>query len=40
MKKIVVAGLLGLSSYLFGDVNAVVSVVPEQTFLKRLVGIK
>lgn len=40
MKKIVVAGLLGLSSYLFADVNAVVSVVPEQTFLKAIGGDK
>ena len=40
MKKIVIAGLLGLGSFLFADVNAVVSIVPEQTFLKAIGGDK
>ena len=40
MKKAIVAGLLGISSYLFADVNAVVSIIPEQTFVKAIGGDK
>lgn len=40
LKKIILSGLLGASSLLFADVNAVVSVVPEQTFLKAIGGDK
>jgi zinc transport system substrate-binding protein len=40
LKKIILSGLLGVSSFLFANVNAVVSVVPEQTFLQAIGGDK
>ncbi len=39
-KKIVMIGLLGATSFLFANVNTVVSVVPEQTFVKAIGGDK
>jgi zinc transport system substrate-binding protein len=39
-KKIILSGLIGASSFLFANVNAVVSIVPEQTFLKAIGGDK
>ncbi len=40
LKKIILSGLIGASSLLFADVNAVVSILPEQTFLKAIGGDK
>ena len=40
MKKLILAGLLGFCSYTFANVNAVVSILPQQTFLKAIGGNK
>jgi len=40
LKKIILSGLIGACSFIYGDVNAVVSILPQQTFLKAIGGDK
>lgn len=40
LKKIILSVLIGASSFLFADLNVVVSIAPEQTFLKAIGGDK
>ena len=40
MKKLVLTALVGLSSFAYANVNAIVSIVPQQTFLKKIGGDK
>ena len=40
MKKLFLTALVGLSSFAYANVNAIVSIVPQQTFLKKIGGDK
>jgi len=40
MKKLLLTALIGLSSFTYANVNAVVSILPQQTFLKKIGGDK
>ena len=40
LKKILIIGIMGISNLMFGNVNAVVSVVPQETFVKAIGGDK
>ncbi len=40
MIKLILVGLITLSSYTYANVNAVVSILPQQTFLKAIGGDK
>jgi len=39
-KKLVISGLIGVYSFLYANVNAVVSILPEETFVKAIGGDK
>ncbi|MGB5867109.1 MAG: zinc ABC transporter substrate-binding protein [Arcobacteraceae bacterium] len=36
MKKLIVTALLGLTTFTYANVNAVVSILPQETFLKKI----
>lgn len=40
MKKLILASLIGLGSFAYANVNAVVSILPQKTFLKQIGGDK
>lgn len=40
MKKLLLTALIGLSSFTYANVNAVVSILPQQTFLQKIGGNK
>lgn len=40
MKKLLLTALIGLGSFTYANVNAVVSILPQQTFLKKIGGDK
>lgn len=40
LKKIVLSGLLGAGSFLYANVNVVVSILPQQTFVEKIGGDK
>jgi zinc transport system substrate-binding protein len=40
MLKLVIIGLIGLSSFLYANINVVVSIVPQQTFVEKIGGTK
>jgi len=40
MKKILLTALIGVCSFTYANVNAVVSILPQQTFLKKIGGDK
>ena len=40
MKKVLLSVMIGLTSFAYANVNAVVSILPQQTFLKKIGGEK
>lgn len=40
MKKLIISALLGLTTFTYANVNAVVSILPQKTFLKSIGGDK
>jgi len=40
MKKLLLTIIIGMSSYLYANINAVVSILPQQTFLQKIGGDK
>jgi zinc transport system substrate-binding protein len=40
LKKIMISAMIGMSSFAYANVNAIVSIVPQQTFVKAIGGDK